>query len=490
MGFNLSMRYQDWIRPKRFARLIFSVMFLIAWNPLAFAQIAGSMGPTTGIGPGAPPPDVSLNKLPVRDPNAIDVNGWLLYPSVRLYSLYTDNFFQTSINPLSVGGLGVTPSIAAVWSNGIHTTTLYGNIDRQDYPTVSGINTLDGRAGFTQRYEAMRDLIFTVNGNYAHQTLSTGLQNSIQTPSSAPATTVLANGNTLLPNGTILSPSGQMVGQATAASGSTVPLLVNPSNQVTGTFTIDKIFNHAALSLSGLINRTDYENQSVTPSFSSRTFIENASAWLGPLVYAYSSGSVTTTVDDAVTGPNGSLPSTSITSYRVVGGLGTRLRELFVGSVYFGHQGSQGNGATAEGNVYGSQLSYFPTSALTFAGTFDRTINIVSQPFGSNLALTLPGVTAIQIPLGQSTIVTSLGWRASYSITQQWFANCQLSYSHIEYPGSLRLDNSWTVDATIRYDIWRNMSIVWEYRYSTLLSNAPLQSFSNNYGIVGATYRF
>ena len=131
----------------------------------------------------------------------------------------------------------------AVWSNGIHTTTLYGNIDRQAYPTDNDVNTVDGRAGFTQKYEAMRDLIFTVNGNYAHQTWGAGLQNSIQTPSAAPTTTVLPNGNTVLPNGTILSPTGQPIGQASAGSGSTALLQVNPSNQYTATFAIDKIFN-------------------------------------------------------------------------------------------------------------------------------------------------------------------------------------------------------------------------------------------------------
>jgi hypothetical protein len=391
-----------------------------------------------------------------------------------------------------VGGIGVTPSLTAVWSNGIHTTTLYGNLDRQDFPTDNAINTLDSRAGFTQRYEAMRDLIFTFNANYAHTTLTTGLQNSIQTPTAAPTTTVLPNGNTLLPNGTIISPTGQSVGQATTAFGSTVPLQVNPSNQFTGTFTIDKIFDRAALSLSGSINRTDFENQSITPSFSSGTLTENASAWLGPLIYAYSSGSVTSITDDAVSGLGGVLsPSTSVTSYRVVGGLGTtRLRELFVGSVYFGHQGSEGDGAIAEGDVYGGTLSYYPTPTLAFTGSFDKTINIASQPFTSNLALTLPGLAAIQLPLFESTITTAFGWRATYSIAPQWFATSQISYSQIEYPGITRLDNSWVFDATLRYDIRRDTSILWEYRYSTLLSNVPLQSFTSNYGIVGVTYRF
>ena len=400
-------------------------------------------------------------------------------------------FFRPPQNPLSVGGVGVTPSLAAVWSNGIHTTTLYGAIDRQDYPTDNSINTLDGRAGFTQRYEALRDLIFTVNGNYAHQTLATGLQNSIQTPSAAPTTTVLPNGNTVLPNGTILSPSGQPVGQAAAASGSTVPLQVNPSNQVTGTFTIDKIFNRAALSLSGSVNRTEFENQTLQPNFSSRTLTENAAAWLGPLVYAYSNGVVSTVVDDAVTSPGTSIPSSSTTSYRVIGGLGTRpMLELFRGSVYFGYQASEGGGTTAGGEVYGGVLTYNPTVDLTFAGTIDRTVNIASQPSATNLALTLPGQIAVQVPLGTSTVITSYGLRSTYQITLQWFANCQLSYTRIEYIDSPRIDNSWVLDATLRYDIWRNMSITWEYRYSTVLSNAPLTSFSQNYAIVGVTYRF
>jgi hypothetical protein len=480
------MLYKGLIPLKQCAGIILCALFMLVWIPLSAAQTVAPTGTGSGVGAGGPPPDVSFIRLPARDPNAITVDGWLLYPSVRLYSLYTDNFFQTPTSALSVGGFGVTPSMVAVWSNGIHTTTLYGSIDRQDYPSANAIDTLDGRAGFTQRYEAMRDLIFTFNGNYAHTTLTTGLQNSIQTPVGGSVT--LPNGNTLQQNGTVTTPSGQVIVQG--SSGSTVPLQVNPSNQFTGTFTIDKIFNRAALSLSGTVNRTEYENQSITPNFSSRTFSENASAWLGPLIYAYSSGTVTTTVDDAINGANGALPSISTTSYRVIGGLGTRFRELFVGTAYFGHQGSESGGATAEGNVYGGSLSYAPTLDLTFTGTVDRTVNNAAQPFAANLALTLPGLTAIQIPLGESTISTSFGWRASYAITQQWFANCQLSYGHIEYPGTPRLDNTWVLDTTLRYDIWRNMSIIWEYRYSTIISNAPLAGVTSNYGIVGTTYRF
>jgi hypothetical protein len=377
-------------------------------------------------------------------------------------------------------GFGMTPSLTAERSNGIHTTTIYGNIDRQVYPTDNEVNTFDTQAGFTQKYEALRDLTFSVNGNYAHATLSSSLQNSIPTGVVAPATTVLPNGNTLLPNGVILSPSGQPVGQANPVVGSNVPLTVNASNQFTGTVSVDKIFNRGILDLSGSVSRTDYETQS-SQDTRSRTFTERAGVWLGPVFYAYSNGSIGTVVTEAT--------SASTTSYRVIGGIGTRQFGLFRGSAYFGHQGSEGGG-TAGGDVYGGALSYYPTPYWTFSATVDETINISSQASPSNLALTLPALTPVQIPLSASTRITSASLQSGYEITPQWFTSWQLGYTHIEYIGSPRLDNVWLLDATLRYDIWRHMSLTWEYRYSSVLSNAPLASTTTNYGMMGTTYKF
>lgn len=175
-----------------------------------------------------PPLDVPMVKrLPARDPTAITVNDWLLYPTLRVYSLYADNLFLAPTNGIASPGMGVTPGLVGVWTNGIHTTTLYGNLDRQVYPDANEVNTLDGRAGFSQRYEAMRDLSFTVDANYARRTWASILQSAIQVPQAAPTSTVLPNGNTVLPNGTIVSPTGQLVGQSTPTPGSVIPLLVN-----------------------------------------------------------------------------------------------------------------------------------------------------------------------------------------------------------------------------------------------------------------------
>ena len=256
--------------------------------------------------PSLPPLDILANRLPARDPNAITVDGWLLYPTLRVYSLYSDNLFLSPQSPISSPGFGVTPSLAAVWSNGIHTTTLYGNIDRQVYPNDNDVNTLDGRAGFVQRYEAMRDLIFSFNGNYAHQTWASGLQNSIQTPTRS------ADNRTLCPMAIPFCRTERSFrhpvsrsDRSAPLSGSTIPLVVNPSNQYTGTFSVDKIFNRGILSLSGSVNRTDYENQNQQPSSNSRTLTEHIAFWLGPLFYVYSNGSVGTVVTDTTsTSPN------------------------------------------------------------------------------------------------------------------------------------------------------------------------------------------
>jgi Putative beta-barrel porin 2 len=467
-GSRYSMLYKGSIRSRRFAaRSAFSALILIAWIPLAFAQ--------------EPPLDVATSRLPARDPNATAIDGWLLYPTLRVYSLYSDNLFLSPVTPIAVPGFGLTPSLTAVWTNGIHTTTLYGNIDRQAYPTDDDINTLDGRAGFTQRYEALRDLIFSVNGDFTHTTLASGLQNSIQTAAAAPATTILPNGNTVLPNGTILSPSGQPVGQTNPAIGSVVPLTVNPTDQYSGTFSVDKIFNRGILSLTGTAKQTDYEVQS-SLSTRSRTITENAGVWLGPLFYAYSNGTVGTVVTDAT--------SVSTTSYRVVGGLGTRQFGLFRGSAYFGHQGSEGGGTVAGGEVYGGALSYYPTTKWTFTGAVDRTINDASQGSATNLALTLPALTPVQIPLGTSTHITSASMQSTYEFTPQWFSTWQLGYTRIQYVDSPRLDNAWVLDAILRYDVWRNMSLTWEYRYRSIISNAALTSATSNYGTMGATYKF
>src|ERR1700744_944104 len=82
-----------------------------------------------------PPLSVPAGGPLPADAMAIPVNGWLLYPSLNLFSQYSNNIFLSPQAKLAGWGFGASPSLTAEWSNGIHTTTLFGNFSHIDYPT-------------------------------------------------------------------------------------------------------------------------------------------------------------------------------------------------------------------------------------------------------------------------------------------------------------------------------------------------------------------
>ena len=447
-------------------RLALSAIFLIGYINVSRAQ--------------EPPLDVPIGgKLGARPGEAIPLDGWLLYPSVRTYTAYSDNLFNSSQGPISAWGFGLSPSMTAEWSNGIHTTSLHASADREVYPTFKQANRLDWDASFSQRYEALRDLNFRLVGDVAHATIANGLQNSIPTAINAPQTTVLPNGNILLPNGVILSPAGVPIGQTTPALTVNGLSLISPHDQFTGTLSIDKIFNHGILSLNSSIARTNYETQSSQDS-ASKSFGEHAGVWLGPLFYAYSDGTIATTtiVNEGPT-----------TAYTLVGGIGIRQFGLFRGSVYFGHQGSWGTG-TAGGGIFGGSLTYYPTSIWTVAASVNDTVNVSSQTSTSQLALNLPAQIPVQIPLSASTQIISTSLSSSYTLSPQWITSESVGYSRIEYIGGSRLDNAWTASASLSYNMRHNVALSWQYQYTSLLSNVPFTSTKQNLATMSANYNF
>jgi hypothetical protein len=106
------------------------------------------------------------------------------------------------------------------------------------------------------------------------------------------------------------------------------------------------------------------------------------------------------------------------------------------------------------------------------------------------LALTLPDFAAVQVALTTSTRITSAAILSSYQIAPQWLATGQLGYVGIEYVGSSRADNSWLLVARLRYEIWRDMLLTWEYRYRSVLSNVTFASVKSNFVLMSATYKF
>lgn len=428
---------------------------------------------------------------PISCRSGIPVGQWLLYPSVHLYSIYSNNFFLAPTDRISTFDFGVTPSLTAQWSNGIHSTTIYANVDTQRFPTFNALDTFDRQATFTQQYSPLPDLTFTALGDYTHKTITSALTNSIPTPITNPIVqpTRLPNGNFQLPNGTIISPTGQVVGNANGASAANGQTLVNPYDQYTGTATVTKIFNRAILTLSASAQDTAYQsvqNPGTPGSYSAyftKTFTESGATWLNPTIYAYSNGSLSMRTTGTPVDPHSD-------AYRMEGGFGTRQIGLFKGAIYSGYQGSSADGSTPAGGIlYGGRLSYYPSEAWTITAALDETINhaAANAPASTQaLAVNSPE----QIALSSSTRITTPSLQSQYQFTRQWALLENFSYSQIDYYNSARLDHAWQTDTQLIYEMQRNMTLSWEYEYTAILSNASGSTARRSFVLMSADYKF
>jgi hypothetical protein len=430
------------------------------------------------------------NAGPTACRSGIPVGQWLLYPSIRLYSILSDNLFLSPSSPVNAPGFGATPSVIAAWTNGIHSTNLYASVDTELYPTNNLINKFDRQVTFTQTYAPLPDLTFTVLGDYSHTTVTGSLTNSIPDVTASPVATatLLPNGNTQLPNGNIVSPTGQVVGNINGPSGANGISVVNPFDTYTGTATVSKIFNRGILTLSASSAQTDYataQNPGTAgafTSFTTNTFRENSSFWLGPVFYAFSNGTFSTRANGEGTDPNSQV-------YTVQGGIGTRQFGLFRSSVYLGYQGSNSDGSgPSGGQLYGANISYYPSLAWTITAALDETVNKATAGAASTQALAVSSPE--QIALSSSTRITHPSLQTQYQISPQWTATGNFSYTQIDFIGSSRIDHAWETDAQLAYEIWRNMTLSWEYQYTLIQSNAPGNNAQRNLLTMSANYRF
>ena len=131
----------------------------------------------------------SENTGPTTCHSGIPVGEWLVYPELRTYSNYSNNLFLSPVARLNAWGIGETPSIKAQWTDGIHTTTLFANVDTQEYPTANSINSFDRQANWTQQYSPTPDLTFTGLIDYTHKTIANSLTSSIPQAITSPVTT-------------------------------------------------------------------------------------------------------------------------------------------------------------------------------------------------------------------------------------------------------------------------------------------------------------
>ena len=91
----------------------------------------------------------------------------MLYPSIFVGAVYSDNINQTASGDRSSGtSLRVAPRLVGTYDGGIHQTTFYGVADAQFF----NANTVSASAGISHNYAPLPDLSFGVYVNYTRQT--------------------------------------------------------------------------------------------------------------------------------------------------------------------------------------------------------------------------------------------------------------------------------------------------------------------------------
>jgi opacity protein-like surface antigen len=404
------------------------------------------------------PPEVGA--LPTGQ-GALWLGPWLLTPSLDVSTFYDSNIYSSPTTPVSGPGLHFHPSLLADWNTGIHDTQLYGNIDSSVYPTLDyHNNTFNNQAGFVEKYAPLRDLTFTVQGDYAHNTLASVLTNSIPTPIVSPATPLLPGS------------AGVVATQQT---------VVNPNDTYTGTATIYKELNRAYVQLGGSAYRTDYPS-TPTQNIQGESYNGSGGIWLTPWFYAYTTGA------QAFSQP---AVGVSSDSFSARGGIGSAQIGLFQGSVYYGKQGTEVPGdGKAGGDIYGGVVSYFPTDVWNMSLSVDRLRNISDINEGTPLALGGLPLSSVGVPTNASAQITSIAFRSDYRFSEQTSFYGVVSDTRTAYIGISRVDNSWLVSAGIRRQLRDNLSLTLSYQYTRLTSPEPNTSFTRNLISLGAHYNF
>jgi hypothetical protein len=449
---------------------------LVAGTGYASAQYASVAGPGYGSAPqGAQQqPETQGNQPdvpPVSPPflrqlpdgrGTLTLGDWLLYPTLTVNSLYDTNLYSSVTHPIAAGGFDFKPSIVAKHDTGIWQTTLYGNLDTTQYPFNQSQNDTHNRqAGFTQTYEAMRDLIFTVQGNYSHQSNASVITPIIPTSITSPATPAP------------LGAAGVAAIQQT---------IQNPNDVFALNESIYKALNRAFVVFDATQLSTKYSDQLVSKNYSTQTYGGAGGYWFSPLFYAYVDGrqAFQSTEDEL-----------GLSAYTVRGGIGSGRIGLFSGSAYYGRQGVQINSAagTAKGDIYGGTLSYFPTSFWNFNLSVDRVINI------SNISTTTSAISnlplAFNIGVNASARITTTSLATNYQWSAQTSLFGAIAYTNIDFIGGEPVENQWVGSVGVTHQLSQQLSLHLTYQYqSTVSKQQPSINFTRNYVVLGATYNF
>ena len=439
----------------------------------------------------------------------VPIGSWLVFPKIFLGAVWDSDPHQvgnagdanSNVGDANSNlGVRLVPDLRAVYDGGIHKSLVYGVVDARFFNS----NTISATAGFSNVYEATRDLLLTFQGNYTRQTdLFTSALN-FNNGAIGPSISAEAN----IP--IVLNPFGTTPG-------------VNPSayNQFTLGASATKTFENAFVTLSGTAFHITFDNNNTINLPANDPFLTSHDAtsyWLTaragynltPQFYVFAEGSgIFQRFNNSLFDTNG---------YRVVGGVGTKDEQsLFRGEVYGGYQAQElvhndlntfttvngvpvvdangvpvnvvsvngvpvnvvGSGIPNNVNsgIFGGRLYYYPTRYWTVVGAVDQTLGIST-------------VLSPTIPAGTPTLSTNAILQTNYALSQWWSIGGRVGYSQGRYYGIDRLDNGYMAGASFNYDIWRNLRLTLDYQWSTVHSDAVFSDFTRNVYTAGLTYRY
>ena len=391
----------------------------------------------------------STGRLPEH---GLAVGDWLLYPELSTGVSVNDNVFRKNFNQKTQAGFTLSPSFVAVRDAGIHKTTVFGSLEAQTYGEVGSATNLQGQFGFSHDYEAERDLLFHVDGKFTRQIGAFGnLANSELVGTYSPSGA--------LPLIVIGSP---FIGNLFASN--------RPSNQFNGSVSVEKKFGRAFVDVFASAQALRYDGVS-TLGLNGQTYSIGARGgyWISPQIYSF--------VETAMLWHQYSGVGLDSHGYRVLTGLGTDQLGLFRGQVYVGLQSQ--SGATLVGNsqlrpVVGGQLSYYPTSYLTFIAQVDQDL----------------GVAAPSVIVAQYTTSTRASLAAQYAFSPYWSANSRFGALFTRFQSDKTHDQAWFAGLGLSYTFWRNVALTADYQHVSSISHVSASSYRQNIYTIGMNYRY
>ena len=426
----------------------------------ASAQTYTSPTPPTVGSPAVPSLAAQVSTVPSS--GVLSLDQWVLTPTVGVYAEYDLNIHSSATDPMDGPGFHFHPAILADYNTGIHDTQFYGNIDSTVYPTLNYTNnTFNQQAGVIEKYSPLPDLLFTVHGDYTHNTNTYVVQNSIPAPVTSPGTPP--------PPGA----AGVIAVQQT---------VFDPNDTYTGSGTILKQFSLGSVTVGGTLQTTQF-SQNSSQSYNTSSYNGSGNFYVTPAFYVFSDG--IQSFQNPETGPGSNY-------FRARAGVGSAQIGLLSGFVYYGQQGSEVNGdGSAGGAIYGGGINYFPTEVWNMSFDVDRLSNVSNITTGTPFALGGLPFVPVGVSAGTSVEITTLTFKTNYTFSPQTSAHAVLSYSlGQQVSGTSINDTTWFASVGISHKLLDDLTVSFNYQYSSFESPTPQTSFTRNLVTLGGNYTF